>query len=233
MLSILPGRQSGGLCALRSPSTGVAKLIRATCFIRTQRGKFPSKLSVPRSIDLRAQDQAAGAFRSHHRREFAVDSFPPVSRPMRGLAVRRRAKPGRGGVSESRNLTGANRSRVPQNWARSLHDLRAENRHTDQREGQESSQDRQRDSGCIPGAAMAHRDAAGGNGSNRIFFHGAPHSRMMPNGCLGSPGFVLLCSVRVAGQNANRWGKGQILARSKCSRPTEIIRVLRQTSAKN
>jgi len=35
-------------------------------------------------------------------------------------------------------------------------------------------QDRERDSGCIPGSAMAHCDAAGVNGSNRILFHGAP-----------------------------------------------------------
>jgi hypothetical protein len=39
---------------------------------------------------------------------------------------------------------------------------------------------------------MAHCDAAGVNGSNRIFSHGAPLSRMMPNGCLGSPVIVLL-----------------------------------------
>jgi hypothetical protein len=39
---------------------------------------------------------------------------------------------------------------------------------------------------------MAQGDAAGVKGSNRILSHGAPLSRMMPNGCLGSPGFVLL-----------------------------------------
>jgi len=39
---------------------------------------------------------------------------------------------------------------------------------------------------------MAHCDAAGVNGSNRIFTHGAPQPRMMPNGCLGSPVLVLL-----------------------------------------
>jgi hypothetical protein len=39
---------------------------------------------------------------------------------------------------------------------------------------------------------MAHSDAAGVNGSNRILFHGAPPMRMMPNGCLGSPVIVLL-----------------------------------------
>jgi hypothetical protein len=39
---------------------------------------------------------------------------------------------------------------------------------------------------------MAHCDAAGVNGSNRILFHGAPLLRMMPNGCLGSPVIVLL-----------------------------------------
>jgi hypothetical protein len=39
---------------------------------------------------------------------------------------------------------------------------------------------------------MAHCDAAGVNGSNRILFHGAPPMRMMPNGCLGSPVIVLL-----------------------------------------
>ena len=32
---------------------------------------------------------------------------------------------------------------------------------------------------------MAHCDAAGVNGSNRILPHGAPQPRMMPNGCLG------------------------------------------------
>src|SRR5215471_6815033 len=39
---------------------------------------------------------------------------------------------------------------------------------------------------------MAHGDAAGVNGSNRILSHGAPQPRMMPNGCLGSPVIVLL-----------------------------------------
>src|SRR5262245_27725076 len=39
---------------------------------------------------------------------------------------------------------------------------------------------------------MAHCDAAGVNGSNRILSHGAPQPRMMPNGCLGSPVIVLL-----------------------------------------
>src|SRR6516162_11890024 len=39
---------------------------------------------------------------------------------------------------------------------------------------------------------MAHCDAAGVNGSDRIRSHGAPPSRMMPNGCLGSPVIVLL-----------------------------------------
>ena len=33
-----------------------------------------------------------------------------------------------------------------------------------------SRQDRERDSGCIPGSDMAHCDAAGVNGSNRIYF---------------------------------------------------------------
>src|SRR5947209_3743015 len=51
--------------------------------------------------------------------------------------------------------------------------------------------DRERDSGCIPGADMAQRDAAGVNGSSRIRFHGAPPGRVMPNGCLGSPVLVL------------------------------------------
>src|SRR6516164_1909219 len=53
-------------------------------------------------------------------------------------------------------------------------------------------QDRERDSGCIPGSDMAQCDAAGVNGSNRIRSHGAPLLRMMPNGCLGSPVLVLL-----------------------------------------
>src|SRR5215831_11066072 len=55
-----------------------------------------------------------------------------------------------------------------------------------------SGQDRERDSGCIPGSDMAQCDAAGVNGSNRILSHGAPLLRMMPNGCLGSPVLVLL-----------------------------------------
>ena len=55
-----------------------------------------------------------------------------------------------------------------------------------------SGQDRERDSGCIPRSDMAHCDAAGVNGSNRILSHGAPLLRMMPNGCLGSPVIVLL-----------------------------------------
>ena len=42
------------------------------------------------------------------------------------------------------------------------------------------------------GTDMAQCDAAGVNGSNRILSHGAPQSRMMPNGCLGSPVLVLL-----------------------------------------
>jgi hypothetical protein len=42
------------------------------------------------------------------------------------------------------------------------------------------------------GSDMAQCDAAAGvNGSNRIMSHGAPPRRMMPNGCLGSPGLVL------------------------------------------
>ena len=53
-----------------------------------------------------------------------------------------------------------------------------------------SSQGRGRDSGCIPGTDMAQCDAAGVNGSNRIMSHGAPPRRVMPNGCLGSPGLV-------------------------------------------
>src|ERR1043165_4471213 len=39
---------------------------------------------------------------------------------------------------------------------------------------QDPRQDRERDLGCIPGSDMAHCDAAGVNGSNRIFSHGAP-----------------------------------------------------------
>jgi hypothetical protein len=39
---------------------------------------------------------------------------------------------------------------------------------------------------------MAHGDASGVNGSNRIMSHGAPLQRVMPNGCLGSPVLVLL-----------------------------------------
>src|SRR5215813_12543898 len=35
---------------------------------------------------------------------------------------------------------------------------------------QDPRQDRERDSGCIPGSDMAHCDAAGVNGSNRTFF---------------------------------------------------------------
>src|SRR5438093_7915285 len=55
-------------------------------------------------------------------------------------------------------------------------------------------QDRERDSGYVPGSDMAHCDAAGVNGSNRILSHGAPPLRMMPTGCLGSPVLVLLRS---------------------------------------
>src|SRR5262245_53848212 len=54
------------------------------------------------------------------------------------------------------------------------------------------SQDRERDSGCIPGSDLAQCDAAGVKGSNRIISHGAPLSRLMPKGCLGSPVLVLL-----------------------------------------
>src|SRR6516225_9830190 len=57
-----------------------------------------------------------------------------------------------------------------------------------------SRQDRERDSGCIPRSDMAQSDAAGVNGSNRILSHGTPQAWVMPNGCLGSPGFVLLWS---------------------------------------
>ena len=42
------------------------------------------------------------------------------------------------------------------------------------------------------GTDMAHCDAAGVNGGNRIHSHGAPQVRMTPNGCLGSPVIVLL-----------------------------------------
>src|SRR5262245_10902361 len=52
-------------------------------------------------------------------------------------------------------------------------------------------QDRGRDSGGIPGSDMAHCDAAGVKGRNRIILHGAPPGRVMPNGCLGSPVLVL------------------------------------------
>lgn len=44
------------------------------------------------------------------------------------------------------------------------------------------------------GSDMAHCDAAGVNGSNRIKLHGAPLLRMMPNGCLESSVLVLLRS---------------------------------------
>lgn len=40
---------------------------------------------------------------------------------------------------------------------------------------------------------MAHCDAAGVNGSNRILSHGAP----LPNGCLGSPELVLLFGLDI------------------------------------
>jgi hypothetical protein len=53
------------------------------------------------------------------------------------------------------------------------------------------SQGRGRDSGCTPRSDMAQSDAAGVNGGNRILSHGAPPGRVMPNGCLGSPVFVL------------------------------------------
>jgi hypothetical protein len=43
----------------------------------------------------------------------------------------------------------------------------------------------------IPGTDMVQCDAAGVNGSSRIRSHSAPLWRMMPNGCLGSPGLVL------------------------------------------
>src|SRR5262245_29532151 len=43
-----------------------------------------------------------------------------------------------------------------------------------------SRQDRERDTGCIPGSAMAQCDAAGVKGSNRILSPGAPLRRMMP-----------------------------------------------------
>src|SRR2546423_4197832 len=57
-----------------------------------------------------------------------------------------------------------------------------------------SRQDRGRDSGCTPRSDMAHGDAAGVNGGNRIPSHGAPPGRLMPDGCLGSPVLVLLRS---------------------------------------
>lgn len=41
---------------------------------------------------------------------------------------------------------------------------------------------------------MAHCDAAGVNGSNRIKLHGAPLWWMMPDGCLESSVLVLLRS---------------------------------------
>jgi len=39
---------------------------------------------------------------------------------------------------------------------------------------------------------MAHCDAAGMNGGNRIISHGAPPWRLMPNGWLGNPALVSL-----------------------------------------
>ena len=41
--------------------------------------------------------------------------------------------------------------------------------------GLDRCQDRGRDPGCIPRSALAHCDAAGLNGRNRILFHGAPN----------------------------------------------------------
>ena len=76
-----------------------------------------------------------------------------------------------------------------------------------------SGQDRERDSGCLPGSDMAQCDAAGVTGSNRILFHGAPRSRMMPNGCLGSPVLVLLFGLDrgflmdVGPKPGTRWAK--------------------------
>jgi hypothetical protein len=55
-------------------------------------------------------------------------------------------------------------------------------------------QGRERDPGCIPRSDVAYRDAAVLNGSDRIHSHGAPPSRMTPNGCLGSPAIVSLRS---------------------------------------
>ena len=57
---------------------------------------------------------------------------------------------------------------------------------------------------------MAHGDAAGVNGSNRILFHGAPPSRMMPNGCLGSPVLVLLLVLT----EASSWMSGRSAQRT-------------------
>ena len=49
-------------------------------------------------------------------------------------------------------------------------------------------------SGCTPGSGMAQGDAAGVSGGDRILSPGTPPVRVMPNGCLGSPGLVLLRS---------------------------------------
>jgi hypothetical protein len=42
--------------------------------------------------------------------------------------------------------------------------------------------------------ALGKLDSQCENGVNRIFFHGAPKLRMLPDGCLGSPMIVLLRS---------------------------------------
>jgi hypothetical protein len=46
----------------------------------------------------------------------------------------------------------------------------------------------------IPRSDVAQCDAALLNGSGRKLSHGAPPSRMMPNGCVGSPAIVSLRS---------------------------------------
>src|SRR5262249_56019049 len=47
-----------------------------------------------------------------------------------------------------------------------------------------SSQDRGRDSGCIPGSDRAQCDAVGVNGGNRRMSHGAPPTPTLPTGDL-------------------------------------------------
>ncbi len=66
---------------------------------------------------------------------------------------------------------------------------------------------------------MAHCDAAGMNGGNRIISHGAPPWRLMPNGWLGNPALV---SLPVLTEASSWMAPGEVVVRDL---PANVVAV--------